>query len=59
MDNMGMNYSSDQVIYWILLNDDRYFGAETFQEAQRLITIFRLMGCPDKLEIEADYEGDQ
>lgn len=48
----------ERVMYWILLNNDRYVGSETFQEAQRLIAIFRIMGCPDKLEIEADYEGD-
>lgn len=51
--------SKEHALYWVLINDKRYCGFETLHDAQYVITYFRASGCEDKLEIEADYEGDQ
>lgn len=49
---------NEHASYWILINDQRYCGFETLQDAQFVITYFRASGCEDKLEIEADYEEE-
>ena len=50
--------SKEHANYWVLVNDQRYCGFETLQDAQYVINFFRACGCEDKLEIEADYQGD-
>lgn len=50
--------SGEHALYWVLLNGKRYVGLEKFSEAQYVIQCFQLCGCKDKLEIEADYKGE-
>ena len=47
----------ERVMYWILINGKRYVATENLKDTEFLIRYFKLSGCKDVLEIEADLGG--
>lgn len=48
----------ERVMYWILINGKRYVATENLKDAEFLIRYFKISGCKDVLEIEADLGGE-
>lgn len=44
----------NDVEYWVKVNGVRYLGVTSYSEAEFIVKYFKMSGCTDELEIEAD-----
>ena len=49
----------ERVMYWILINGKRYVATENLKDTEFLIRYFKISGCKDVLEIEAEVAAEK